>query len=530
MFALIGNVNTLAAERRIATEGPPETVAQKGEALVVMAQERFGVALSAAERKMLEGAPDRMIPWVGPDTDPNNPANDAGRGDKWGPDRTIRAELLKWLCTDPAALQYVHESGPSLAAARIAGKLDLSYLRGPKPITLLRCYAPDGFDISYAQLTSFEVKRSKIGPINGDMVTSAGDVAFMRGSYGPVSLFRARIGNNLNFSGGNFVAGAAEAAVSLVDANIAGDVLFLEGFKTDGFVDMRLAKVGDSVTFKNVQFVGGGDNGLNAERVAIEGTLYWFSVAVTARTVLDLENASAGALWDDSSSWPAKGNLVIDGFAYNDFSGGPSDAAGRLKWLALQPVGYHPRPYRRVAKVLRDDGREAEANTVEIAKEVEHRRFGEMSLLERAWNLLLQATIGYGFRPLRALWWIIGFVLLGTALFAWGYSAKVMTPTDETAYREFMKSGLTPPHYPPFNPLVYSLENFLPVVDLYQGSYWRPNPRDLPGGELHMGSLTSDARTFPGAMLRGYLWIHILAGWILTPLLFAGLSGLVRIE
>src|SRR5277367_1029901 len=346
----------------------------------------------------------------------------------------------------------------------------------------------------------------------------------------PSELFRARIGNNLNFSGGNFVAGAAEAAVSLVDANIAGDVLFLEGFKTDGFVDMRLAKVGDSVTFKNVQFVGGGDNGLNAERVAIEGTLYWFSVAVTARTVLDLENASAGALWDDSSSWPAKGNLVIDGFAYNDFSGGPSDAAGRLKWLALQPVGYHPRPYRRVAKVLRDDGREAEANTVEIAKEVEHRRFGEMSLLERAWNLLLQATIGYGFRPLRALWWIIGFVLLGTALFAWGYSAKVMTPTDETAYREFMKSGLTPPHYPPFNPLVYSLENFLPVVDLYQGSYWRPNPRDLPGGELHMGSLTSDARTFPGAMLRGYLWIHILAGWILTPLLFAGLSGLVRIE
>lgn len=28
-------------------------------------------------------------------------------------------------------------------------------------------------------------------------------------------------------------------------------------------------------------------------------------------------------------------------------------------------------------------------------------------------------------------------------------------------------------------------------------------------------------------LLRLYTWIHIIAGWILTTLLFAGLSGLV---
>jgi hypothetical protein len=64
--------------------------------------------------------------------------------------------------------------------------------------------------------------------------------------------------------------------------------------------------------------------------------------------------------------------------------------------------------------------------------------------------------------------------------------------------------------------LVYSLENFLPVVDLHQGEYWRPNPG------------LRDSGTIPASLLHWYLWLHILAGWILTPLLFAGLSGLIR--
>ena len=45
---------------------------------------------------------------------------------------------------------------------------------------------------------------------------------------------------------------------------------------------------------------------------------------------------------------------------------------------------------------------------------------------------------------------------------------------EEAAYREFVASGEAPPHYPVFNPLVYSLENFLPVVELHQDKYWRP--------------------------------------------------------
>jgi hypothetical protein len=42
-----------------------------------------------------------------------------------------------------------------------------------------------------------------------------------------------------------------------------------------------------------------------------------------------------------------------------------------------------------------------------------------MSFAQRLWRLALNGIIGYGYRPLRALWWIIGFVILGTLLFGW---------------------------------------------------------------------------------------------------------------
>ena len=140
----------------------------------------------------------------------------------------------------------------------------------------------------------------------------------------------------------------------------------------------------------------------------------------------------------------------------------------------------------------------------------------------------MQSTIGFGYVPLRALWWIAGFVGLGTILFGWGYRMRIITPTEEAAYREFVATGEAPPHYPVFNPLVYSLENFLPVVELHQDKYWRPNPRHSVSGRTTRTGEMRDPSSIPSRLLRWYLWLHILAGWTITPLLFAGLSGLVR--
>ena len=163
---------------------------------------------------------------------------------------------------------------------------------------------------------------------------------------------------------------------------------------------------------------------------------------------------------------------------------------------------------------------------MDIAQRVNQRREGGLSWSSRAWNAMLQATIGYGFLPLRALWWILAFVVLGTVLFQWGYLERVVSPTEEAAYESFVHSGTTPPHYPRFNAFVYSLENFLPLVELHQGEYWRPNPFAGAADDSPAGSA---GHRYSGAFLRWYLWIHILAGWILTPLMAAGLSGLIHV-
>jgi hypothetical protein len=506
----------------------PRTAADvRADALEKLARAAFG-ALSPAELKMLRAAPHRELVWLGPDSDPDNPLNDAAHADRWGGERAVRAALLRWLITDPDAVPYVHPSGLGIAAVRIDDRLDLSYLKVPKPVTLLRCYLPGGIDISYAQLQDLELRKTLTGRLSGDMTQVAGDLGLTQGAYGAVSLFRSQVGGDLDFTG-SMISAPGEDAVNAVEMMLGGEAVFHDGFTTDGIVDFRLARIGRSLSFHGARFTGDADNGLNAERATVAGTLYWVEIARTPRTQLDLENARAASLWDDRASWPAPGNLNIDGFMYDSFSGGPINASSRLQWLALEPPGYHPQPYRQLAKALLDAGREDGSTEVLIAKQAARRRFGELGPLERAWSLMLEVTIGYGYRPLRALWWIIGFVALGRVLFGWGYRARIVTPTDEAAYRQFITTGIAPPHYPPFSPFVYSLENFLPVVELHQGEYWRPNPRH--GGKRSSGpDHPSGEISIPGRLLRWYLWLHILAGWTLTPLLFAGLSGLVRVD
>jgi hypothetical protein len=489
-----------------------------------LARSEFG-ALSDAELKMLHTAPTRDIAWASTSQDPNSPINDPAKAKSWGPERTIRAQIIEWLVSDPQASKLIHPSGLSVKGARITGEIDLSYLTINVPVMLTICSIIDGVDLRYARLQSLNLQGSWTGQVDGDQSVVAGDVIFQYGHYDEVSFYRAEIGGDLEASGGEFV---GAQPLSAVDATIKGDALFHEDFSTGGVVDFRLARIGRSLSFNQAIFTGKQDNGLNAERATIGGALYWVEITTTPNTQLDLSNARAGALWDDEKSWPVAGNLSLDGFVYDEFSGGPADSAARLAWIRRQPIATQsqPQPYRQLAQVLRASGRMEGAINIEMAREDAVTRLDHLSFGQRLWRLALDGIIGYGYRPLRAVWWILGFVIVGASLFHWGYRERVITPTEEGAYESFLQTGETPLHYPPFNSLVYSLENFLPVVELHQGEYWRPNPRHSTVTKRGRTRWTDE--TFPARLLRWYLWLHILAGWTITPLLFAGLAGLLR--
>src|SRR5271155_2848187 len=169
-------------------------------ALDAMAQQKFGASLSAAERKLLHSAPLRDVPWFGPNDDPDNVANDPAHGEGWGAERTVRADFIEWLVSDPQPAQLIHPSGLALAGARVAGNLDLSYATVNKPLTLVRCYAPEGINLLSAHLQEITVRRSRTGAVFGNLANIHGDASFLMGDFGPLSFMNARIEGTLDLT------------------------------------------------------------------------------------------------------------------------------------------------------------------------------------------------------------------------------------------------------------------------------------------------------------------------------------------
>ena len=103
-------------------------------------------------------------------------------------------------------------------------------------------------------------------------------------------------------------------------------------------------------------------------------------------------------------------------------------------------------------------------------------------------DLLQKEFLGYGRSALPPLLWSLAFVVFGTV-----------------AFRKEASMESVNEHPPRFSAFWYSLELFLPVVDLGVAKSWRPSQRSLP--------------------LLTYARIHQLAGWILIPVALAAITG-----
>ena len=145
----------------------------------------------------------------------------------------------------------------------------------------------------------------------------------------------------------------------------------------------------------------------------------------------------------------------------------------------------------------------------------------------------LRKTIGYGLRPLRAISWLLGLTALGFVLFGLGYLGGAMVPTDKEAYGVFEQRGYPPVYYSQFNPLIYSFERSFPLVNLGVNDRWQPAPGGVtivPLLKCRTFRWMHDRRIQLGnpTLLRGWMWIQTLTGWILATLFVVGLTGIVK--
>jgi hypothetical protein len=563
--------------------------------------------LTRAERALLDYADvsnaDRgEFAVAGVSAIPLDPTNDPSTAAKWSHDRDIRAALIRWLAVDSDAGARIDPTGIRVLGARIVGPINLSYMRVPFAIALLRCSIPERISMEQAQIPYLDLNGSHTGAIFAPSLVVAGDldIGWDNHDYGnfeasgQVWLEAARIGGGASFGSGHFHYGDDGAwdsspdlktALHLLSAEVKHDLTLCCGFESvgavalggaviggnlacngghftnpdnlaivfngatiggvvtmtpfelsdsvkttdleaayrakfsaDGLVSLVGAHVGGSVVIDHATFGGKTTelHGLVATASNITDALVLHQLKLEHGAILVLAAATARILSDDEQSWPAPGKLWLDGFDYRAIGAdSPRDVASRLRWLGLQ-TGFYPQPYRQLARVMRESGDDTGAVAVLIA--MEDARFRNSGFFRRAWAGFLKQTIGYGHRPLLAILWSLLIVLFGWALVTIGGRCGVMRPTWPESI-----PALADVSYEELHPLLFSLDVFLPFVDLHQEHYWWPDAKasgyfPVFGRRIRMS----------GRALRYYLWLQVIAGWLLSAIFVAGVTGLLR--
>jgi hypothetical protein len=276
----------------------------------------------------------------------------------------------------------------------------------------------------------------------------------------------------------------------------------------------------------------------------IAGAFQWNTVLPQPEAVLDLRRAKAGRLLNDPSI-SSKKHVLLAGFIFDRLDdGAPTELRAQIHWLHLQPdFGLLTQPYEQMADAFRKMGLPDQATDILIAQNWDHARafypsswidlFNLNKLLALLWYRAIGPLIGYGYRPANALWFFFFFLVLGTRIFQNAYRDKVIVRTKSNAE-------------PKFHPFIYSLETFVPLLKLGMGDHWAPSDASdkpiltlspaLKRFTLHFlyGRLDAQRRLAISPqhslslLVRHYLWIHIICGWLVTTLLVAGLSGILK--
>jgi hypothetical protein len=276
------------------------------------------------------------------------------------------------------------------------------------------------------------------------------------------------------------------------------------------------------------------------------------------RGIVDLSRARVGTYIDFAAAWPdharRKGrdcptrlvddhgreadHLVLDGFEYEHLDnpdglrpGNPGIAKARLDWLHAQSCEdlfgrLRLQPWRQLAKVLALQGYGEEARFIAIERRVAQRHACGMRKFALFMSWLLHHLADYGFNPWKTMRWsvcVIALCALFYAAVAWTWCDRKPLCGDERVFVRTLASDFVPAMdkkedvalklyrtYPSFDPLLYSVDLFLPLLDAGVERFWRAN-----------------SRTWLGTVLFVITILEQILGAILVSLIVTGFTGLL---
>ncbi len=512
--------------------------------------EDFG-PLFPAEEKVLQELDTGHVTVLG---DGTLPPPDAG------PDRRLRARFVRWCALGAGDGWRVHETGlrvqgalivsdgeadPTQGATGTAG-LDLEGCKVEHDLGFMDCRFEDPLLFRSARLAGLFLIDSRLPGLSADRLTMTGDLV-LRGANveGEARLVGARIGGDLSCEGAT-LRNEGGKALNADGLTTTGGV-FLRGAHVEGEAGLPGARIGgnlecDGATLRNV-----GGKALIADGCAVTGAFFWRKGASTEGEI-DLTAAEIGVINDDPDCWPGAGDLALNRCRYGAFTGKGIDGEARIRWLGLQdPSRYRqdfwPQPWEHCAKVLREMGHPEDARLVLIDKERRQRadRRRKLSPWARRFavglDFMLDQTIRFGRRPLRAGLWLALLWLVGGLGFFAAWQGGAMKPANAFVLRsaEWVECAAPPASgatrradagetqlacflrqpqgasYPEFNAFIYAADVLFPLVEIEQQAHWTPD-EDKPGG----------------LAAKWLMYAKIILGWALSLLAVAGFSGLVK--
>jgi type IV secretory pathway TrbD component len=315
---------------------------------------------------------------------------------------------------------------------------------------------------------------------------------------GEVGLPGAQIGGVLRCSGGTFKNPSGSALLA-EGARVTGGVFLGEGFAAEGEVLFSGAQVEGQFRCNGGVFTNPGGDAFEGRGMTVADRFIWLP-RYRPEGMVSFRNARVHQLVDARETWPASRGIVLDGFSYDAIFCTPEDVgpAERIRWLCRNHR-YSPQPYEQLAGFYRREGNESAARQVAIAKQIARRQDGGLRWWQRVWSKFLGATVGYGYRPWLAVFWLLGIWLVGVALFNWGPDAHQVM------------QRLGGENSPRFSPWIYPLDAILPIINLRQRDFWLPNV----------------AKPW-GTWYATYVMAGMFAGWALTSAVVAALTGLIR--
>ncbi len=462
---------------------------------------------------------------------------------------------LKMICLDDAILGgsvnfsgarllAEHEMSFTASGAQIKGNLVFSRLTSLGMIRLMATHISGQclFGKAHCLPTSGQAINMQNARIN-DFVFFDDDFI----STGIICLQQTHIGGPLIFDGASLLPEDGLIALDASGIKVEGDVSFRQ-CQVNGQLKLSYGTVNGNIDFTNGSFSSTKHSVFQAMQTEIRGSIWLKKCTVNGRINLSaskidhalvIRNIYKGdrfqvnlcyayirCLMDENSSWPAFGKLHINGLKYEEINyNGRIDVNDRLKWIRLQsPKIFSSQPYIQLAGLLRNTGHEAEATQVLIEKERDRRKHGSLSSFSQCLNYFLEFSIGYGYRSHRALVISIAIVSFGGYLFGEGFQQNLIGAVNQgdskiITQRQNNSSA--------FNSWGYSLDVFLPVIDLQESRQWML--KSTPEQTITLCIFkTSFCLKGDGELLRYYFWSHIILGWLFTSLWVAGFTGLIR--